>query len=54
MQVAQAPVSSLHSKVDPDSVEVNANEAVVADVVPVGPELIVVSGGVVSAGGGGV
>ena len=52
MQVAQAPVSSLHSKVDPDSVEVNANEAVVADVVPVGPELIVVSGGVVSAGGG--
>ena len=35
MQVAQAAVSSLHSKVELDSLEVNANDAVVADVVPV-------------------
>ena len=35
----------------PSSLEVNANVGVLLLVVPVGPELIVVSGAVVSAGG---
>ena len=52
MHVAQAPPSSLHWKVEPASLEVNAKDAVVAEVVPVWPEVIVVSGAVVSAGGG--
>jgi uncharacterized membrane protein YgcG len=45
--------SSLQAKVDPDSLEPKANEAVVAVVDPLGPWVIVVSGAVVSAGGGG-
>src|SRR3954452_7679279 len=48
---AQLPVSSLHSKVEPDSVAVKEKLAVVAVVVPLGPLEIVVSGGVVSGGG---
>jgi hypothetical protein len=50
VHVAKAPASSLHSKVDPDSLDVNANEALVEVVGFAGPEPIVVSGGVVSAG----
>ncbi len=47
----------MHSKLEPDSVELKAKLALVEFVVPEGPELIevlggVVSGGVVSAGGG--
>ena len=40
----------MHSNVEPASVALKAKDAVVADVVPVGPEEIVVSGAVVSAG----
>jgi len=38
----------MHWYVEPDSVDVKANEALVLDTVPLGPELIAVSGGVVS------
>ena len=49
MQAAQLPASSLHWKVLPLSLEVNATDALVA--VPLdGAEVIVVFGGVVSAG----
>jgi hypothetical protein len=41
----------LHSNVDPASLEVNANDASVADVVADGPDVIVVLGAVVSDGG---
>jgi hypothetical protein len=41
----------LHSKLEPDSVEANEKLAEVEAVVPEGPELIEVSGGVVSGGG---
>jgi hypothetical protein len=41
----------LHSKLEKDSVEVNPKLADVELVVPEGPELIEVSGGVVSGGG---
>ena len=41
----------MHSKVEPPSVAVNANDAFVAEVVPVGPDAIVVSGAVVSGAG---
>ena len=41
-------MSSWHWKVEPASEEVNANRAVVAEVVPCGPAVIVVVGGVVS------
>ncbi len=51
VQAPKAAESSLHSKVEPGSVELNANDALVAVVVPVGPEVIVVSGAVVSGGG---
>jgi hypothetical protein len=37
-----------HSKVEPLSLEVNANVAVVLDVVPTGPDVIVVCGGLAS------
>jgi len=45
-------VSILQAKVDPDSLELKVNEAMVAVVDPLGPEAIVVSGAVVSTGGG--
>jgi hypothetical protein len=48
---AHAPESTWHSKVDGFSVEVNANVGVLSFVVPFGPEVIVVSGGVVSGAG---
>ena len=51
MQLAHAAESSWHWNVDPLSLEVNAKVGVLSVVVPVGPELIVVSGAVVSAGG---
>jgi hypothetical protein len=41
----------LHSNVDPASLELNAKDAPVSDVVPEGPEVIVVVGAVVSGGG---
>ena len=49
--MAKAPLSSLHSKVDPASEEENVNEAEVLLTLPDGPELMVVFGGVVSGGG---
>ena len=51
MQDAHAPPSSWHWNVEPDSDEVNANEPLVVVIEPDGPELIVVSGAVVSAAG---
>jgi hypothetical protein len=51
VHAAYALESSLHSKVEADSLELNANEALVTEVVPVGPDEIVVSGAVVSGGG---
>ncbi len=42
----------MHSKLEPDSVEAKEKLALVEAVVPEGPELIEVSGGVVSGGGG--
>ena len=53
MQLTYVPVvapgpSSLHSNVDPDSELVKPNDGEVWLVVPVGPELIVVSGAAVS------
>ena len=45
--VAPGP-SSLHSNVEPGSVEVNANDGDALFVVPVGPLVIVVSGAAVS------
>jgi hypothetical protein len=51
LQGPKEPESSLHSKVDPDSVELNEKLADVEVVVPEGPDPIVVSGGVVSGGG---
>ena len=49
-QAAKAAASSRHSKVAPLSGDSKANVAVVAWTDPVGPEVIAVSGGVVSAG----
>ena len=43
-----APSSTRHSKVEPASVEVKVKVGVVSVVGPEGPELIVVSGGLVS------
>ena len=54
VQSAHDPESTRHSKTELLSVDVKANVGVVSLVVPVGPEEIVVSGAVVSAGGGGV
>ena len=48
--VAKLLASSLHSNVAPASLAVNANEALVESVDASGPDVIVVSGGVVSAG----
>ncbi len=42
----------MHSKLEPDSVEAKEKLAEVEVVVPEGPELIEVSGGVVSGAGG--
>jgi hypothetical protein len=50
VQAAKAPLSSLHSNADPDSLDENANEALVDVVGFDGPDPIVVSGGVVSDG----
>ena len=46
------PASSLHSKVLPASSEEKAKLAELLFTVPEGPESMVVSGGVVSSGGG--
>ncbi len=48
VQAANAPASTRHWKVDPASVAVKENVGVLSLVVPVGPAVIVVSGGVVS------
>ena len=48
MQAAHEPPSSLHSKVEPDSVEVKANVAVLDETVPVGPLVIEVFGATLS------
>ena len=47
-QPAKPPASSLHSKVDPDSLELNSKAAAFSVIVPLGPESIVVSGAVMS------
>jgi hypothetical protein len=52
-QALKAAPSSLHSKVEFASDEEKVNEALFCFVVPEGPESMVVSGGVVSCGGGG-
>jgi hypothetical protein len=51
VQPPQLPLSSLHSKLDPDSVEEKAKLALVTVVVVDGPLLIALSGAVVSGGG---
>jgi hypothetical protein len=51
VQLSHAPESSLHWKLEPLSVAVNAKLALVEVVVPDGPELIAVSGALVTAGG---
>ena len=53
MHDPQAPASRRHSKVEPVSDDVKAKLAEPVATVPDGPELIVVSGAVVSGGGGG-
>ena len=52
VHAAQAPASSWHWNVDPLSLAVKANVGVLSVVVPVGPDVMVVFGAVVSAGGG--
>ena len=52
-QAMKAALSSLHWKVELASEEEKANVALFCFMVPEGPESIVVSGGVVSCGGGG-
>lgn len=52
MQDPQAALSSLHSKLEPLSLEEKAKLADVEVVVAAGPLVIEVCGGVVSAGGG--
>jgi len=52
-QALKAALSSLHSKVLPASEEEKVNVALLDFIVPEGPESIVVSGAVVSCGGGG-
>ena len=49
MHDAQVPPSRRHSNVEPASVAVNASDAAVDVVEPDGPDVIDVSGGVVSA-----
>jgi hypothetical protein len=51
VQSAHEAESTRHSKTEFASVAVKANVGVLSVVVPVGPEVIVVSGAVVSAGG---
>ena len=53
MQLVQLVLSSLHSRVEPASLEETEKLAEVEAVVVAGPAVIDVSGGVVSAGGGG-
>jgi hypothetical protein len=52
-QSSQDPLSSLHSKLDPDSDEEKVKLAAVEVVLDWGPLVIEVFGAVVSAGGGG-
>jgi hypothetical protein len=52
VHAVQAPASSRHRNVEPLSLAVNPNVGVLSVVVPVGPDVIVVFGAVVSAGGG--
>jgi hypothetical protein len=52
VQFAKLPPSSEHLNVEPASLEENVNVADVLVVGEAGPESIVVSGGVVSLGGG--
>jgi hypothetical protein len=54
VQPLQVPESSLQAKVEPLSVAEKPMLAVVEVVVPGGADVIAVSGGLVSAGGGGV
>ena len=54
VQSAHAPESTRHSKTELASVAVKAKVGVLSLDVPVGPDVIVVSGAVVSVGGGGV
>ena len=49
VQEPKLPPSKRHSNVDPDSLEEKVKDALVLVVVPDGPSMIVVSGGVVSA-----
>jgi len=51
-QALKGALSSLHSKVEFASEEEKVNVALFCFMVPEGPESMVVSGGVVSAGGG--
>ena len=51
LQELKLPPSRRHSNVDPASLEEKVKEALVLVVVPDGPSPIVVSGGVLSAGG---
>ena len=51
-QALKGALSSLHSKVELASEEEKVNVALFCFMVPEGPESIVVSGGVVSCGGG--
>jgi hypothetical protein len=53
VQPAQLEPSSLHSKMDPDSVALKSKLAAVEVVLEAGWLVIEVSGGVVSGGGGG-
>jgi hypothetical protein len=53
VQELQEPKSSLHWKLEPLSLELKPRLALVEVVVVAGPELIEVSGAVVSSGGGG-
>ena len=48
VHAVKAPASSLHSNVEPGSFDSNANVAVVSFVGSVGPDVIVVSGALVS------
>ena len=54
MHAFQLPLSRLHWNVEPASLELKANEALLVVIVPEGPPSSVVSGAVVSAGGAGV
>jgi hypothetical protein len=49
---AKAPASRLHSNVEPPSLDAKSKVAPVLVVIPLGPAVIVVSGGIVSGAGG--